>query len=357
MGALSTAITSFCFFTFNHQLRRVCWAVSCAGVGCTTPKKCGDFPEVNASAKSPLQVVLPSMGQTATTSLSLATRYMGYKSFHIEERYVYAHRSMWDVEDNEEFRRAIAGCKVESLALEPPTDSLPHAIQTAPHAKFIMTWRDFNERTKSSLGVIANFTKDGKHGRWASVVWDVAKSIAFCPWLSVYDAMTGRYTQIFAEGTEMVAPEQTTPLLYLAQRLMGKFGVEDVDNAKDRGNHKINHDEEAYLGHQDEIRRTVPPGQLLEFNPKRHGWAELERFLGRPAPKDRPFPHPRSKASWTNDSMFDNRMDVGVQLLAIFLVLHVVNYSMLHICVRAALRLLCKCGCLPRSWVEPRAQH
>lgn len=283
-----------------------------------------------------MKVVLPSVGQTATTSLSLATRYMGYKSFHIEEKYVYAHRLMWDVEDNEEFRRAVAGCKIESIALEPPTDSLPHAMQTSPHAKVIMSWRDYPSFLGSVQGL--NAMAGGKHNRWAGLVAEVSTSWSFCPWFFLYDDLTGHITRVYRDGDMMVAPEQVTVITYLLQRLLGIFGS-SKDNGLSRGNYKVI-GEEAYLAHQDEIRRTVPPEQLLEFDPKRHGWAELEQFLGRPAPKDMPFPHPRSKASWTNDSMFDLRMDVGVKIFLIFLFLHVVNFSLVHLGVKAVLLLL-----------------
>lgn len=344
MGTLSAAVTAVSFILFHNKISNILWALGCRVSGCYMPTICGDLPEKNASAPSPLKVVMPSAGQTATTSLDLAMRYMGYKSFHIEEKIIYAHRLMWDVEDNEEFRRAVAGCNIESLTLEPPVDSLPHALQTSPSAKFILTWRDFPSWFVSSQAVAEPRPLGGKHGRWSSIFYDVAKSWRLCPWGFFWDRLTGGMgSALYAEGRMLAAPEQTTLLTYIVMRLLGSFG-NDVDNALWRGNYKIDASEEAYLGHQDEIRRTVPAGQLLVFDPKRHGWAELERFLGRPAPKDRPFPHPRSAASWTNDCMYDQRPDVGAQAFALFLVLHVLNFSIVHLWVKAVLYVLWTVG-------------
>jgi hypothetical protein len=41
------------------------------------------------------------------------------------------------------------------------------------------------------------------------------------------------------------------------------------------------------------VRKAVPYGQLLEFEMGKHGWKELARFFGVPAP-DVPFPHANS---------------------------------------------------------------
>lgn len=47
---------------------------------------------------------------------------------------------------------------------------------------------------------------------------------------------------------------------------------------------------EGYIRYQDDVRRTVPPGQLLEFNVSR-GWEDLCALLGVTDCPRRPFPH------------------------------------------------------------------
>jgi len=55
----------------------------------------------------------------------------------------------------------------------------------------------------------------------------------------------------------------------------------------------VMHDKAAqiarYLAHNEEVRRTIPPERLLDFDPAA-GWQPLCAFLGVPAPAER-FPH------------------------------------------------------------------
>jgi hypothetical protein len=44
----------------------------------------------------------------------------------------------------------------------------------------------------------------------------------------------------------------------------------------------------AYEKHNDEVRRTIPAAQLLEFDPG-DGWGPLCKFLGVPLPSE-PYP-------------------------------------------------------------------
>ena len=48
----------------------------------------------------------------------------------------------------------------------------------------------------------------------------------------------------------------------------------------------------AFRRHNEEVRRTIPPGRLLVYRVA-DGWAPLCRFLERPVP-DEPFPHVNS---------------------------------------------------------------
>jgi len=99
--------------------------------------------------------------------------------------------------------------------------------------------------------------------------------------------------------------------------------------------------EEAYIAAQDEIRRIVPPERLLVFDVRRHGWSDLTQFLGVPAqPVDRAFPHPRSKDSWTNDSVWDlASSEKKMALVGLYVVLHVINYVLIMEGLRALRRL------------------
>jgi hypothetical protein len=45
----------------------------------------------------------------------------------------------------------------------------------------------------------------------------------------------------------------------------------------------------SYLNHYADVRRKVPKERLLEFEAK-DGWGPLCEFLGKPVPKDEPYP-------------------------------------------------------------------
>ena len=47
---------------------------------------------------------------------------------------------------------------------------------------------------------------------------------------------------------------------------------------------------EVFEQHNDEVRKHIPPEQLLVYEVK-EGWEPLVEFLGVVAPKDKPFPH------------------------------------------------------------------
>ncbi|PNH07661.1 Serine/threonine-protein kinase DCLK1 [Tetrabaena socialis] len=53
----------------------------------------------------------------------------------------------------------------------------------------------------------------------------------------------------------------------------------------------------VYEAHIAEVRRTVPPDQLLEYRVQ-DGWAPLCAFLGKPVPEGKPFPHVNDTAEF-----------------------------------------------------------
>jgi hypothetical protein len=78
---------------------------------------------------------------------------------------------------------------------------------------------------------------------------------------------------------------------------VGRFNGEFTDRQKAIG---------VYLGHLEEVRRSVPPGRLLEFDVK-DGWQPLCAFLGQPVPQNTPFPH-------LNDRRFFRRVLLALRV-------------------------------------------
>ena len=64
---------------------------------------------------------------------------------------------------------------------------------------------------------------------------------------------------------------------------------------------------DVYKAHLEEVRRTVPPGRLLEFNVQ-EGWEPLCDFLGKPVPENVPFPN-------LNDRLFFRRVLLALRIL------------------------------------------
>merc|ERR1712107_396071 len=93
-----------------------------------------------------------------------------------------------------------------------------------------------------------------------------------------------------------------------------------------------------------------PPDRLLEFDVRKHGWAEFAGFLGRPAPGTERFPHPRSRMTWGNDILANNNPFMAMCAISLLLALHVVNCHlaafMLWLCWQL-LRLLIKTPARP----------
>ena len=63
----------------------------------------------------------------------------------------------------------------------------------------------------------------------------------------------------------------------------------------------------AYQAHLEEVRQTVPPERLLEYDVK-EGWKPLCRFLGKPVPADVPFPR-------LNDRVFFKRVMLALRIV------------------------------------------
>jgi len=98
------------------------------------------------------------------------------------------------------------------------------------------------------------------------------------------------------------------------------------------------HAEENFLALHNEIRTIVPKEDLLEFDVRKHGWKELNEFLGYPMkPGQNKMPHTRNVFGWTNDAVIDNNPDVAFQVFATLLSLHITHAAVIGWLLRATL--------------------
>eukprot|EP00932_Pfiesteria_piscicida_P002149 SRR837773.12089.p1 GENE.SRR837773.12089~~SRR837773.12089.p1 ORF type:complete len:343 (+),score=88.41 SRR837773.12089:35-1030(+) len=289
-------------------------------IACNSPEGRAAESTVNSGVK----VILPSVGQTGTTSVVAALAELGLRTYHIEEQLAFIRPALLEDANASTWARHVSRCRVEAIALEPLVDLFPLALQTSPNAKVILTWRDFRSWGQSTK---AGGVKDLRWHYITSIV--MASSARMLPWLSLYDRLTGRITEVLSNGTPFHGLGQASLLEMFCFYSFFRFIYGHPDSKVPfRGTNKVAsgeypYIEEAYLAQMDEIRRLTPPERLLIFDVRKDGWNKVTRFLGLPdQPEGRPFPHPRSKKSFTNDAVWDHAaLGTRVVLVSIFFAL------------------------------------
>ncbi|GLC36174.1 hypothetical protein PLESTB_001372300 [Pleodorina starrii] len=226
-----------------------------------------------------LEVVGAGFGRTGTASLYEALNTLGYVTHHMFE--VVARRDQAQAWLQAWCDRA-AGRPVDwhpalgaggfTAAVDWPSAAFVKELLTAyPRAKVILTLRDFDKWYDSARDTIY-------------AIQSVAASIRPPPYLA----------PLFqnVHGTVAVAEA-----VIWQGTFSGRF--EDREHAR-----------QVYDAHIAEVRRVVPPGQLLEFRIT-DGWGPLCDFLGKPVP-ERPFPHANDSADFRRRMQ---RMRVVARLL------------------------------------------
>jgi len=282
-------------FTFHKIFLMGAWrACGLAGRWWELPVGCaaGDAKVYNTTS---LKLVIPTVGQTGTTSVLQAVKELGFRSYGFEEAKVFAAHALRDgLADRASVATPISRCRVEALSLEPMLDLVPLVVEASPDAKFVLTWRDYPSWQRSSLTA---FSKDVG---FSTVMATLSSGFNLLPWMHALDSMVGCVSRLHAAGAPFLGQGEGNVLAYILHYM---FPMYLEFNVFHRGTLKINGTEEAYLAHLDEIRRLVPRDRLLEFDVARHGWAELANFLGDGVspPAGRPFPRTRRRGSRFHD--------------------------------------------------------
>lgn len=280
-----------------------------------------------------LKVVLPSVGQTGTTAVTSALRTIGLRAYHADDFSAMARALMYDRIPAGFLATQISRCRFEAISLEPIVDILPHILTTSPGAKFIMTWRSFESVRKSN----AQFQK--RQRTWPPLARALVKSNRILPWVETFDAFTGLLQAARLEGAPFHYGTNKYSA-YLYKVVCPGYNL-PRQRLEDRGIWKIKASEEAYLAHQNEIRTQVPTDRLLEFDVKRHGWAELEGFLGIESERSasgKRLPRKRSSTSMrTNDPLLELSPEIGVPVFMTVASLHGLNLCVLALALHLLL--------------------
>jgi len=312
-------------------LRCVCWAflyyllldhLDAFGRKFWPPKqisfdsRCG-----SVSPKKNVSVILPAVGQTGSTTLVDALRLMGMNAYHDADVMLFAPTITMDGCSPETWHHYTNKCALDAVTLEPRSDAWWIAYAGSPGAKIILTWRDYPSWARSTLS--GGYVKDVRWGRLTNWMF---QSLNVFPWFQVWDLLTGQISEIYARG-EVVSGQTSKPTVL---SLLMWYGVGrelyEWGNTRNRGVYKIRAQEEAYVAQIEEIVKHVPATDLLYFDVRRHGYQELNEFLGLPSPSlGTRLPHARSKDSFSNDDKLNAHPYTAVGAMAISTFLHVPN--------------------------------
>ncbi|GFR47856.1 hypothetical protein Agub_g9640 [Astrephomene gubernaculifera] len=203
-----------------------------------------------------IEVIGAGFGRTGTASLYVALNKLGYKTHHMKEVFCNINKgSAW----LKLARDRNAGLPIDwesvlggyTAAVDWPSVAVYRELLAAnPNAKVILTLRDFDSWYESALTTIYRMGQVGDSIRPPCYLAPIFRGIT---------DFFRMHHELFWQGT-----------------FQGRFTDKEFVR-------------QVYESHLEEVRRVVPPAQLLEFHVK-EGWGPLCDFLGKPVPQGEPFP-------------------------------------------------------------------
>ncbi|GFR52716.1 hypothetical protein Agub_g15265 [Astrephomene gubernaculifera] len=212
---------------------------------------------------SDVEVIGAGFGRTGTLSLYTALNRLGYKTHHMKEVIMTGTASGW----LQAARDRAAGRPINwdsilggyTATVDWPAAAFYSELLAAnPNAKVILTLRDFDSWYESALATVYTMGECGSSIRPPAYLAPL-----FRPLTNLFSMNDLMFKDGIFEG-----------------RFLDKEFVRKV-----------------YESHHAEVRRVVPPGQLLEFHVK-EGWGPLCAFLGKPVPEGEPFPRVNDTAEF-----------------------------------------------------------
>ena len=200
-----------------------------------------------------LQVIGAGFGRSGTTSLRKALHILGYAPcYHMQTTLThYLHMRFWvraKAGEPVDFRRFFR--RYRATVDWPACEFYRELLAAYPQAKVVLTLRDADEWYDSVSGTLWQI-RSVLPAWFPRSVWQMQEDVIW----------QGRFRGAFADREQALA---------------------------------------TYRAHLDEVRRTVPAAQLLEYRVA-DGWGPLCAFLERPVPQGVPFPR-------LNDRTFFGRL-------------------------------------------------
>jgi len=169
---------------------------------------------------------------------------------------------------------------VRALAPEPLYAVTPQLLRLSPGVRVIFTWRDWQMLHASSRRALVS-------------VWMLADLLfpLLCDWLP-YGAAWPRGDP----GHSFLDASLSSFFVEHCRRGMMKTRPVHGPFSRHMNSKNISERRAAVSEYHAHLRALVPPHAFLDFDYGRHGWSDLEAFLGTPAPlAGTPFPRLRSK--------------------------------------------------------------
>eukprot|EP00747_Dinoflagellata_sp_TGD_P132864 gnl/TRDRNA2_/TRDRNA2_175129_c0_seq1.p1 gnl/TRDRNA2_/TRDRNA2_175129_c0~~gnl/TRDRNA2_/TRDRNA2_175129_c0_seq1.p1 ORF type:complete len:390 (+),score=43.15 gnl/TRDRNA2_/TRDRNA2_175129_c0_seq1:147-1172(+) len=286
------------------------------------------------SPLSGLKVLVAGASHTGTNSIIVALQQMGMRAYHHEDMGFYASHALRHDNIGESWARPISRCQVEALALEPWTERLQLALRTSPGVKVILGVRDWEGHNAACR----RYLPPSRHSLAHAIAMFGSASVRTIPWLHIWDSATGIFTAVLRKGDPIYHAGITFPQMLwnygVAEAIT--FAQENHGQADVRMHRKFYFSEEAFLAYYSEVESSVPPENVLRFDVRRHGWAELESFLGRPRPANSTHLPRVNARSGMQHAIMDARPDLLAACLSVFIFCHIVNF----VIARAIIRLL-----------------
>jgi len=202
-----------------------------------------------------LKVIGAGFGRTGTLSLAAALEELGFdRCYHMREVLAHLkHAPRWSAARRQEPLDWDALFTGYQAAVDwPPCAFYRELMDRYPDAKVILTVRDAERWYESAR----------------QTIWHVRNAFLPAAWLL---PPMRRFTRMLDD------------VVWIGT-FQGRFADKDYALA-------------VFARHIEEVCRTVPPDRLLVYEVSQ-GWEPLCRFLGVPAPADRPFPHLNDSAEF-----------------------------------------------------------
>eukprot|EP00747_Dinoflagellata_sp_TGD_P200870 gnl/TRDRNA2_/TRDRNA2_74313_c0_seq1.p1 gnl/TRDRNA2_/TRDRNA2_74313_c0~~gnl/TRDRNA2_/TRDRNA2_74313_c0_seq1.p1 ORF type:complete len:387 (+),score=28.08 gnl/TRDRNA2_/TRDRNA2_74313_c0_seq1:107-1267(+) len=276
-----------------------------------------------------LQVIVASLPYSGTTSMHHVMSTMGIRFYSVEEFFFYAPELVATYVSADALVSMLNTCVVKGVNVEPHMDLTAKLLAVSPFAKVIITAKSYSGWLKSKRSNLDN------------AVWQreflALMGCGLCNWLP-YSAF-GWPSQ---ERMKPFTPVSLTNLLInscmkqpvvekaaqLSLDIMGNYNHAPAFwerrhqiTAENRPRPSLlsflgtssepadgNVTESEFYAYYESIRKLVPPERLMEFDFKKHTWADLSAFLGRPAPSDAIGLLPRFKAGGSNKAIVRYRL-------------------------------------------------